>query len=209
MLSGYACLAVVLVTKEEIMAIPIPRRPSGYSRGKADAPIQIEAFIDLQCPYSKKAWPTLLAVAAQYGQERIRLTIQPIVLAEHHQSWDVTKAAVAVATGRASRFLDFTEYLYAHQEEYTNAQFRDRTQKDLYALLARFAAEYAGETDTGAFFRRLDSEEVEQATKIPLRLAATRGVWSTPTFFINGAEVPQLSSSSTLADWQAVLEPLF
>jgi hypothetical protein len=47
----------------------------------------------------------------------------------------------------------------------------------------------------------LDSEEVEQAAKIPLRLAAMRGVWSTPTFFINGAEVPQLSSSSTLEDW--------
>lgn len=191
------------------MAIPIPRRPSGYASGKADAPIQIEAFIDLQCPYSKKAWPTLLAVATKYGQERVRLIIQPIVLAEHHQSWDVTKAAVAVAAGDASRFLDFTEYLYAHQEEYTNAQFRDRTQKDLYALLARFAAEYAGEIDTEAFFERLESAEVEQTAKIPLHLAATRGVWSTPTFFINGVEVPQLSSSSTLEDWKAVLEPLF
>jgi protein-disulfide isomerase len=199
----------LLLAKEEIMAIPIPRRPSGYSRGKVDAPIQIEAFIDLQCPYSKKAWPTLLAVATQYGQERVRLTIQPIVLAEHHQSWAVTKAAGAVAAGHASRFLDFTEYLYAHQEEYTNTQFRDRTQRDLYALLARFAAEYAEDTDTEAFLERLDSEEVEQAAKIPLRLAATRGVWSTLTFFINGAEVPQLSSSSTLEDWQAVLEPLF
>jgi hypothetical protein len=150
------------------MAMPIPKRPSGYSSGKADAPIQIEAFIDLQCPYSKKAWPTLLAIAAKYGQERVRLTIQPIVLAEHHQSWDVTKAAVAVAAGDASRFLDFAGYLYAHQEEYTNAQFRDRTQKDLYALLARFAADYAGEIDTEAFFQRVESEEVEQAAKIPL-----------------------------------------
>jgi hypothetical protein len=82
-------------------------------------------------------------------------------------------------------------------------------QRDLYALLARFASEYARESDAEAFFERLDSEEVEQAAKIPLRLAATRGVWSTPTFFINGAEVPQLSSSSTLEDWKAVLEPLF
>jgi 2-hydroxychromene-2-carboxylate isomerase len=113
-----------------------------------------------------------------------------------------------VAAGDASRFLDFAGYLYAHQEEYTNAQFRDRTQKDLDALLARFAADYAREIDTEAFFQRVESEEVEQAAKIPLRLAATRGVWSPPTFFINGAEVPQLSSSSTLEAWQAVLEPL-
>jgi protein-disulfide isomerase len=198
-----------LVTKEKSMAMPIPKRPSGYSSGSADAPIQIDAFIDLQCPYSQKAWPTLLAVAAKYGQERVRLTIQPIALAEHRQSWDVTKAAVAVAAGDASRFLDFAGYLYAHQEEYTNVQFRDGTQRDLYALLARFAGERAGEIDTEAFFQRLESEEVEQAAKIPLRLAATRGVWSTPTFFINGAEVPQLSSSSTLEYWKAVLEPLF
>jgi protein-disulfide isomerase len=191
------------------MAIPIPKRPSGHSSGKADAPIQIEAFIDLQCPYSKKAWPTLLTIAANYGQEGVRLTIQPIVLAEHHQSWDVTKAAVAVAAGDASRFLDFTGYLYAHQEEYTNSRSWDRTRKDLHALLARFAGEYAGEIDAEVFFQRLESAEVEQAAKTPLRLAATRGVWSTPTFFINGAEVPQLLSSSTLEDWKAVLEPLF
>jgi protein-disulfide isomerase len=191
------------------MVTPIPKRPSGYASGKADAPIQIEAFIDLQCPYSKKAWPTLLAMAAKYSQECVRLTIQPIALAEHRQSWDVTKAAAVVAAGDASRFLDFAGYLYAHQEEYTNAQFRDRTQKDLYALLARFAVGYAGEINTEAFLQRLESEEIEQAAKIPLRLAATRGVWSTPTFFINGAEVPRLSSSSTVEDWQAVLEPLF
>jgi hypothetical protein len=33
-------------------------------------------------------------------------------------------------------------------------------------------------------------------------------VWSTPTFFINGAEVTQLGSSSTLEDWNKILEPL-
>jgi len=38
-----------------------------------------------------------------------------------------------------------------------------------------------------------------------IRYAIDRGVWSTPTFLINGNETPQLESSSTLSDWQRFL----
>ncbi|WP_155523567.1 DsbA family protein [Nodosilinea nodulosa] len=44
--------------------------------------------------------------------------------------------------------------------------------------------------------------------KASVRYAIARGVWSTPTVFINGSPVPKLESGSTIGDWQAVIDPL-
>ncbi len=66
------------------MPIPIPKRPSGYAKGAASALLQIEAFIDIQCPFSRKSWPTLLAVSDHYGPEQVQLRVQMMSLASHH-----------------------------------------------------------------------------------------------------------------------------
>jgi hypothetical protein len=72
----------------------------------------------------------------------------------------------------------------------------------------RLLTEYGYQTDRTEFINRLESDDVYAAAKIPSRIAFSRGVWSTPTFFINGAEATQVSSSSTLEDWNNILEPL-
>ena len=53
------------------MPIPIPQRPSGYRLGNSSAPIQIEMFFDLECPFSKKGWQTILKVVEAYSPEQI------------------------------------------------------------------------------------------------------------------------------------------
>ena len=190
------------------MPIPIPKRPSGYVRGAASALPQIEAFVNIQCPYSKKAWPTLLAVCDHYGPEKVRLRVQLLSMANHRQSWDVTKAIFAVADVDSKLFFPLATFLYEHQEKFVNKEFKERTEPDLYDLIVRLLTEYGYKTDRTEFIKRLESDEVFGAAKVPSRIAFSRGVWSTPTFFINGAEVTQLGSSSTLEDWNKILEPL-
>jgi hypothetical protein len=68
--------------------------------------------------------------------------------------------------------------------------------------------EYGYQTDRAEFIKRLESDDVYAAAKLPSRVAFSRGVWSTPTFYINGAEATQLSSSSTPEEWNKILEPL-
>ncbi|NJL86918.1 MAG: hypothetical protein HC886_14655 [Leptolyngbyaceae cyanobacterium SM1_1_3] len=41
------------------MSIPIPPRPNGYRIGLGNALIQTEVFVDIECPFSKRAWETL------------------------------------------------------------------------------------------------------------------------------------------------------
>ncbi|HEX5731673.1 MAG TPA: thioredoxin domain-containing protein [Blastocatellia bacterium] len=190
------------------MPIPIPKRPSGYVKGAASALLQIEAFGDIQCPYSKKAWPTLLAVSDHYGPEKVQLRVQLLSMANHRQSWDVTKAIFAVAGADSKLFFPLATFLYERQEQFFNGVFKQRTQLDLYDLIVRLLTEYGYQTDRTEFINRLESDEVYAAAKIPSRIAFSRGVWSTPTFFINGAEATQVSSSSTLDDWNNILEPL-
>jgi len=186
--------------------IPIPRRPSGYVKGAANALLQVEAFIDIQCPFSKKSWPTLLAVSDHHGPDKVQLRVQLISLASHRQSWDVTRAIFAVAGPDSELFFPLATFLYQRQEQFFNGPFMERTQLDLYDLIVRLLTEYGYQTDRTALIKRIES--VSDAAKIPPHIALSRGVWSTPTFFINGAEVTTLGSKSTLEDWNNILEPL-
>ena len=184
------------------MPIPIPKRPSGYRLGNADAPIVVEMFFDIECPFSKKGWQTILKVVQAYPSEQLRLILQPMTLGNHRQSWDATKAAIAVAGDDTSKFIDFVSYIFDRQSEFAADAFKDKTQTDWHYLLASYAVDATEWEDKEQFVKLLNSKEIYNQTKIPARWAIVRGVWSTPTFFINGAEAIDLSSQSSLQDWQ-------
>jgi protein-disulfide isomerase len=190
------------------MAIPIPKRPSGYRLGNADAPVIIEMFFDLECPFSKRSWQTILQVAKAYSPEQIYLILQPMTLSNHRQSWDATKAAIAVAGENTDKFVDFVSYIFAHQEEFANEAFKDRTQTDLHYLLASYAIDATEWQDKDKFIEALNSKKIYNQARIPARFAAQRAVWSTPTYFINGAEATDLSSKSSLPDWKKAIDAL-
>ena len=190
------------------MSIPIPKRPSGYRLGAFDAPVQIEMFFDLECPFSKKGWQTILQVAKAYDPQQLHLILQPMTLGNHRQSWDATKAAIAVAGEDANSFINFVNYLYDHQAEFANEAFKDKTQTDWHNLLADYVMNATKWSDREKFIQLLNSKEIYNQARIPARFAIIRGVWSTPTFFINGAEATDLSSQSNLSDWQEKIEAL-
>ena len=184
------------------MPIPIPKRPSGYRLGNAEAPIIVEMFFDLECPFSKKGWQTIMQVAKAYSSERVYFIFQPMTLGNHRQSWDATKAVIAVAGEDTDKFIDFVSYIFEHQSEFANEAFKDKTQTDWHHLLASYAVDATEWKDKEQFIELLNSKEIYNQTKTPTRWAIVRGVWSTPTFFINGAEATDLSSQSSLQDWQ-------
>ncbi|MGF1589640.1 MAG: DsbA family protein [Pleurocapsa sp.] len=190
------------------MPIPIPQRPSGYRLGNADAPVVIEIFFDVECPFSKKGWQTILQVAKAYTDEQIYLILYPMTLGNHRQSWDGTKAAIAVAGDDTNKFIKFVSYLFDHQSEFANEASKDKTQTQWHQLLASYAVAATEWSDQNQFIELLNSPEIYSQARIPARFATIRGVWSTPTYFINGAEANDLSSQSSLQDWQNVINSL-
>ncbi|MEL6501864.1 MAG: thioredoxin domain-containing protein [Cyanobacteria bacterium J06623_1] len=190
------------------MPIPIPSRPSGYRLGQSDAPVQIEMFFDLECPFSKKGWQNIMQVVSAYSPDQISLVLQPMTLGNHRQSWDATKAAIAVAGDDADKFVSFVNYILDRQTEFANEASKDTTQTEWQQTLADYALEATEMSDKAEFLQLLNSKEVYAKARIPARFATIRGVWSTPTFFINGAEASNLSSKSSLADWQSQIDSL-
>ncbi len=190
------------------MAIPVPSRRSGYRTGSASAPLMVEVFFDLECPFSKKGWNNVMKVRDAYTSEQIYWVFQPMSLGNHRQSWDATKAVIAVSDTDTRKFIDFVSYLFSRQAEFANEAWKDKTQTEFHKFLAECAAEAVGQKDERQFLDSLNSEEVYAQARIPARFATIKGVWSTPTFFINGAEATELSSSSSPQDWQSIIDKL-
>lgn len=65
-----------------------------YNGGDADAPVQLEAFVDLTCPDSRDAWPVFTRIADSYGAHRLRLTVHLFPLPYHRNA----HIAAAVST---------------------------------------------------------------------------------------------------------------
>ena len=189
------------------MTIPIPHRPSGMLVGTDKAQVTIDAFVDIQCPHSKRVWPVIQELRKHYDTQPVSLQIQLITLSNHRQSWDISLGLFAVAQNDGRQFFDFMSYLFDRQEQFLNGAFLTKTHQDLRNLAAHYAMDFAN-VDQNDFFRKIDSNQVYTLARTPNRYAAARAVWGTPTFLINNADNVPVDHTSSLKDWQSVIDPL-
>ena len=188
------------------MAIPVPTRQSGFTLGDPGAPLRLDVFLDIQCPYSAKAWPTLMALCDAYPNAELSVTSHLMIIANHRQAWDVSRLVHAVCDRDPQRFRAFATFLFERQESYFNGAFADRTHADLLAHCDHLARAF--DPDLKEIVSRMDSDRVATLVRTPIRNAALRGVWATPTFFLNDGELVALGSGSDLSDWRDVLDPI-
>lgn len=189
------------------MSIPIPRRPSGVLLGDKAAEVTVDAFVDLQCPHSRVIWPTLLSVMKSYEKSSVSLKVHLMALSNHRQAWDMNLGLFALPGNDAKEFYDFASFLYESQDEFYNTRFEHKTHDDLRQLIAD-KAESRFNIDRSQFLNRMNDNDIYTLARTPIRYAATKSVWATPTIFINnGSNVP-LDHLSTLSDWQEVIDLL-
>lgn len=151
------------------------------ARGAAAAPATLVVYLDFQCPFSARAWRTLLeGLLPRYGN-RLRLVFKNFPLADVHP-WAEAAAAAAECAYAADEALYFAlaEAFFAAQETLTaesiGAFVRDRVEA---AAGAAAPAVLACSADGSGLARaRADAEE-----------GAGLGVRSTPTMFLNGRKL--------------------
>src|SRR5262249_6963031 len=79
--------------------LPMPKMPRvvveavGPTLGKADAPITIIAFSDYECPFCRRAEPTVKSVLQQYG-DKVRLVYREYPLPNHPHAEKASEAAL-------------------------------------------------------------------------------------------------------------------
>lgn len=130
-----------------------------------------------------------------------------ITLSNHRQAWDMSLGLFALADGDADKFYDFASFIYERQEQFYNGPFVHKTHDDLRQLVADYAEEYSG-VDRVRFLERMSDSDIYIEARTPIRYAATKAVWATPTLFINNAGNFPVDHKSSLAEWREVIDPL-
>ena len=189
------------------MAIPIPRLASGFALGSTNPKVSLDVFFDIQCPHSKTAWPRICELLDYYEGQPVGLRAHLITLSNHRQAWDMSLGLFAFSGDDAQKFRDFATYMFEHQNEFSNRAFEYKTHDDLRSLVADYAVSH-GNVDREAFLNRLTSHDVYIDARTPIRFAATRSVWATPTFFINNADNVPVTFDSTIEDWIDTIDGL-
>jgi hypothetical protein len=130
-----------------------------------------------------------------------------ITLSNHRQAWDVSLGLFALVESDASKFYDFTSFVYERQDQFYNAPFLHKTHEDLRQFVADLAQKYS-DVDRATFLKRMSDKDIYIDARTPIRYAATKAVWATPTFFVNNADNVPVDHNSSLEEWKAVIDPL-
>ncbi len=143
---------------------------TGPSRGPADAPIVIVSFSDYQCPFCKRAEPTVDAVLAKYPTQ-VRLVFRHLPLdALHPQARPA--AIAAVCAEQQGKFWEYHTKLFENQGALGDED------------LTKYATEVG--LDAAAFKACQSSPEAAQRVQTDADSARAAGITGTPAFFING-----------------------
>eukprot|EP00343_Euplotes_focardii_P009828 CAMPEP_0205828938 /NCGR_PEP_ID=MMETSP0206-20130828/36537_1 /ASSEMBLY_ACC=CAM_ASM_000279 /TAXON_ID=36767 /ORGANISM="Euplotes focardii, Strain TN1" /LENGTH=237 /DNA_ID=CAMNT_0053131203 /DNA_START=2 /DNA_END=712 /DNA_ORIENTATION=+ len=201
-----------LAYQQPAFAVPIPKRQPGIVLGDRNAPVTLEFYMDFQCPFSNRAWPKILKLRDELPRD-VCIVIIPCVIPAHRQSWHLLLAANAVAEGDPGTFIQFAEVLFDQQKEFLNASQCKKTEEDLKERLAELGSKFLLHkrddfVSKSHILERMAAPRSSTLSKRSTRLAAKRGVWSTPTFFLNGSEVTNLGSSSSTQDWVIKIKAL-
>jgi len=191
---------IELTSDPEYVALSIARQPrveadlsqGAVFDGPADAPHEIVAFIDFQCP-SCREFARVLDDVKREVPDRVRVAIRHFPQDSscnpgyphrgHVAACAAARAAEAVRHAAGDEaFTAYRRVLYDNQERLIGADFAA-----LAAPLGIDAAEFAA---------ALESEDVEQRLAADLDIAKRAGVTKLPAIFLNGRFVEHYRSKA-------------
>jgi protein-disulfide isomerase len=148
--------------------------------GAANAPVTVVMFTDLQCPACARTHPVLKAVLQNYAG-KTRFVVRDYPLTElHPQAFRAAEAANAAHA--QAKFFEFIEILYQNQKALDDAS------------LEKYAAQIG--LDARRFKTDLTSGRFADEIRKDQRDGAFYGINSTPTVFVNGVRVNDLSAEN-------------
>jgi protein-disulfide isomerase len=146
------------------------------ARGDANAPVTVVVFTDFQCPSCAMMHPVIDETLKAYGN-RVRLVIRDYPLGIHAQARKAAEAANAASA--QGKFFEYVAILFKNQsaldvaslKKYASDLGLDRTRFDAALDSGQYAAEVSSDVADGEAY----------------------GVDATPTIFINGVRLRNLT----------------
>eukprot|EP01006_Ploeotia_vitrea_P040774 TRINITY_DN66461_c2_g1_i1.p2 TRINITY_DN66461_c2_g1~~TRINITY_DN66461_c2_g1_i1.p2 ORF type:complete len:205 (-),score=119.36 TRINITY_DN66461_c2_g1_i1:89-670(-) len=174
----------------------------GKSEENKAAEYEIEAFYDLGCPYSRKAYNNFQTVLAKHG-DRIRVRAYLIALPVHYSAFLAAVAAqVVLAEKGAEGFFKFVEAAFKAQEELLfNDKTLDKTRAEMLAALAGIASDAAG-VDKEGFAAKCEEWTFKGPAFKVWQYSVARGLGGTPKYIINGFVNSAIQSAWGVDEWE-------
>jgi protein-disulfide isomerase len=142
------------------------------ARGPKNAPVQIVAFSDFQCPFCSRVLPTVKQVEDTY-KGKVRLAFRNLPLPFHNNAEIAAQAGLAAH--EQGKFWEMHDKMFANQQTLERANL-EKYAEELHLNMARFRAAL----DSGKYKDKIQ-KDVADGNKI--------GATGTPTFFVNGIKV--------------------
>lgn len=187
-LRANAAVQVYLTPPEPpVFKIAIDNQPM---RGSANARVTVVEFTDFECPTCASEQSVFDRLATEFGAQ-VKFVVRDFPLNQHKNA---TKAAEAAEAARAQgKYWEYAALLYANQsalkienlKQYATQVGLDRAQFDAAVDMGRFSAQVQLDISDGQKF----------------------GVNSTPTFFVNGKKIRDISYEGLKAAIQTALRP--
>ncbi|KAJ0255897.1 Thioredoxin-like_fold domain-containing protein [Hirschfeldia incana] len=195
-------------TQVHAQLIP-PARPDGfaYPPGRRVEPdtILIEAFYDPVCPYSRDSWPPLKQALKHYGS-RVSLLLHLLPLPYHDNAHIASRALHIVNTHNASATFGLLEGFFKHQEMFYGAKTQLLTRPEVVGRIVNLGTATLGNSYHHLLKSGFNDTNSERATRVSFKYSASRGVYGTPTFYVNGFVLPD--DPSSFGGWKKIIDSL-
>ncbi len=170
-----------------------PGAQPAHASGPEGAPLTLEEFGDYQCPSCGSFYSEVEKLRTEHG-DKLHFIFRQYPLTQAHQH-ALTAAHAAEAAGLQNRFWEMHEQLFRNQRDWAKAA----APQSVFENYARAAG-----LDVARFTRDMNSAEVDARIVADHERAKSVGITSTPTFFLNGRELPA-SKLQTPADLRTAL----
>lgn len=163
-----------------------------HVRGAKDGKVSLVEFGDFQCP-ACGAWEPIVRQVLADNKDILKVTFRHFPLVELHRN-ALLAAKATEAAALQGKFWEMHDTIYDKQDEWSES------------LNARqFFVTYATTLglDTKKFTSDIDSKAVEEKILAELKEGKRLGVQGTPTFFLNGKKLENITN---LADFNKAIK---
>lgn len=207
-------LSVVLLALQlnwGVQAQTIPAKFDGFVYGKTTEfnpeNILIEAFFDPVCPDTRDAWPPLKQALDYYGS-RLSLIVHPFPLPYHDNAFVTSRALHIVNEFNSSATYPLWESFFKHQEKFYNSATNTKSRLEVVDEISDFIVESLGHSYYSAIKSGFKNRNSDLKTRISFKYGCSRGVYGTPTFFVNGFALPDAGSPVDYNGWRKIIDKI-
>ncbi|GFP79520.1 hypothetical protein PHJA_000095500 [Phtheirospermum japonicum] len=179
----------------------------GQNRANQEGQVFIEAFFDPICPDSRDSWTPLKKVIQQYSS-RVKLVVHMFPLPSHDNAFTASRALHIVNNLNSSATYRLLEAFFEHQEQfYDNTTFY-LSRANIVDRITKFSTQALGVYFRPSIESGFNDTRTDSVTRVGFKFGCIRGVYGTPSFFVNGFPLKNEGSTMNYNEWRQVLDPL-